>query len=59
MGDDIFDQKGMIVGIEEYLEGLDDTWDDRYECGCCGCCGCMCGIEEWDLEDELPPDLQE
>lgn len=53
MSNDVFDQNGMIVDIDAYLEaidGQDDVWNDRYECGCCMCCGCTCH-DNWELED--------
>ena len=52
LSSDVFDQDGMVVGLDEYLEGMDDTWDDRYECGCCMCCGCSCDWMEDDLSDD-------
>lgn len=59
MSNDVFDQDGMIVDIDAYIDGVDDEWDDRYECGCCMCCGCSCAWDIEDEEDELPSDLQE
>lgn len=62
MSEDIFDQDGMIVSLDEYVDAVGEyDWrDDHYECGCCSCCGCTCH-DNWEREDidELPQDLQE